>query len=90
VDRRREGEREEGRRRRRVETFLLDFVKSVMEKACRDCHRIVGSEKSVCNCGSNSISKDWSGYVVIINAEGSEIAKKVGINKEGRYALKVR
>lgn len=68
----------------------MNFVKSVMEKACRDCHRIIGSEKSVCKCGSNSISKDWSGYVVIIDAEGSEIAKKVGIDKEGRYALKVR
>ena len=78
MDRRRKGEGGEEERER------------IMEKACRDCHRIVGSEKSVCKCGSNSISKDWSGYVVIIDAEGSEIAKKVGINKEGRYALKVR
>lgn len=61
-----------------------------MEKACRDCHRIVESGKSVCECGSNSLSKDWSGYVVIIDAKGSEIAEKLGIKKEGRYALKVR
>jgi DNA-directed RNA polymerase subunit E" len=59
-----------------------------MEKACRDCHRIV--ESAVCNCGSNSTSKDWSGYVVIVDVEGSEIAEKLKINKEGRYALKVR
>ena len=61
-----------------------------MEKACRDCHRIVDSGKSVCKCGSNSISKDWSGYVVIVDAEVSEMAEKLGIKKEGRYALKVR
>ncbi len=61
-----------------------------MEKACRDCRRIIESEKSVCKCGSNSISKDWSGYVVIIDAKGSEIAKKLEIKEEGRYALKVR
>jgi DNA-directed RNA polymerase subunit E" len=61
-----------------------------MEKACRDCHRIVESGKSVCRCGSNSISKDWSGYVVIIDAEGSKIAEQLGIKREGRYALKVR
>jgi DNA-directed RNA polymerase subunit E" len=61
-----------------------------MEKACRDCHMIVESGKSVCVCGSNSISSDWNGYVVIIDAEHSEIAKRLGIKKEGRYALKVR
>ncbi len=61
-----------------------------MEKACRDCHRIIEGEKSVCKCGSNSISKDWSGYVVIIDPEGSEIAERLGIKKKGRYALKVR
>jgi DNA-directed RNA polymerase subunit E" len=61
-----------------------------MEKACRDCHRIVGSGKTVCACGSNSVSGDWSGYVAIIDVAGSEIAKKLGITKEGRYALKVR
>ncbi|RJS82213.1 DNA-directed RNA polymerase subunit E'' [Methanophagales archaeon] len=61
-----------------------------MEKACRDCHRIVESGKSVCRCGSNSISKDWSGYVVIIDAKSSKIAEQLGIKREGRYALKVR
>ncbi len=61
-----------------------------MEKACRDCHRIVEEDKSVCKCGSNSLSKDWSGYVVIVDVEGSEIAKRLELNKEGRYALKVR
>lgn len=61
-----------------------------MEKACRDCHRIVESGKGVCACGSNSLSSDWSGYVVIVDAEGSEIAKKLGMKKAGRHALKVR
>ena len=75
MDRRGEGEREK---------------EGIMEKACRDCHRIVESGRVVCKCGSNSISRDWSGYVVIIDVEGSEIAKKLGIKKEGRYALKVR
>ncbi|MFZ2070105.1 MAG: transcription elongation factor subunit Spt4 [Halobacteriota archaeon] len=61
-----------------------------MEKACRDCHRIVEEGKSVCKCGSNSISKDWNGYVVIVDAASSEIAQRLELNKEGRYALKVR
>ncbi|RZN39257.1 MAG: DNA-directed RNA polymerase, subunit E'' [Methanophagales archaeon ANME-1-THS] len=62
----------------------------MMEKACRDCHRIVESGRMVCTCGSNSMSRDWSGYVVILDAQESQIAKKLGIKKEGKYALKVR
>ncbi len=61
-----------------------------MEKACRDCHRMIESGRAVCTCGSNSISQDWNGYVAIIDAEDSEIAKKLEITKEGKYALKVR
>jgi DNA-directed RNA polymerase subunit E" len=36
------------------------------------------------------MSRDWSGYVVILDAQESQIAKKLGIKKEGKYALKVR
>ena len=61
-----------------------------MEKACRDCHRMVEIGRAVCICGSNSISQDWNGYVAIIDAEGSAIAKKLEITKAGKYALKVR
>ena len=61
-----------------------------MEKACRDCHRIIEPGKAVCACGSNSMSQDWSGYVAIIDAEGSGIAEKLEIKKAGKYALKVR
>ncbi|MFQ6072013.1 MAG: transcription elongation factor subunit Spt4 [Methanosarcinales archaeon] len=60
-----------------------------MVKVCRECHRIVDNHNCPL-CGSNSLSKDWSGYVVILNAERSEIAKKLQINKSGKYALKVR
>ena len=59
------------------------------EQACRECHRII--EGLVCPiCGSGSLSKDWSGYVVVIDPKGSIIAGKLGITLPGRYALKVR
>ncbi|MHC1636251.1 MAG: transcription elongation factor subunit Spt4 [Candidatus Methanospirareceae archaeon] len=61
-----------------------------MEKACKDCHRIIEAGKAVCKCGSNALSKDWIGYVIIVDAEGSEIARRLEIKTEGRYALKVR
>ncbi|MCU4140488.1 MAG: DNA-directed RNA polymerase, subunit E'' [Candidatus Methanospirare jalkutatii] len=60
-----------------------------MEWACKDCHRIF-RDTLVCKCGSSAISKEWSGYVIILDAKNSEIAKKLGIKEEGRYALKVR
>jgi DNA-directed RNA polymerase subunit E" len=59
------------------------------EQACRECHRIVtGSTCSV--CGSNSLSTDWSGYVVIIDPSRSVIAKKLNVTLSGKYVLKVR
>jgi RNA polymerase subunit RPABC4/transcription elongation factor Spt4 len=35
-------------------------------------------------------SHDWSGYVVIIDPEKSQIAKRLGVKLPGEYALKVR
>jgi DNA-directed RNA polymerase subunit E" len=59
------------------------------DKACRECHRIVTG--SVCPvCSSSSMSSDWSGYVVVIDASRSNIAKKLNIDLPGKYALKVR
>ncbi len=58
-----------------------------MELACKDCHRII--EKNVCECGSDSLSKEWSGFIIVLDAENSELAKKLSIKKEGKYALKV-
>lgn len=57
--------------------------------ACRECHRIV--EGQVCPvCGNNTLTEDWTGYVVIIDPENSEIAKKMKVETPGKYALKVR
>lgn len=59
------------------------------EQACRDCHRIA-SDQTCPVCRSNSFSRDWSGYVVIINPEFSDIASRLNISTAGAYALKVR
>ncbi|MHC1566567.1 MAG: transcription elongation factor subunit Spt4 [Candidatus Syntropharchaeia archaeon] len=61
----------------------------MVDLACRECHRV--SEKNICPiCGSNTMSKDWAGYVIIIDPKNSEIAKKLKIELPGKYALKVR
>lgn len=56
---------------------------------CRECHRVVDGE-SCAICGTTNLSSDWAGYLVIIDPEHSEIAKKMNIKLPGRYALKVR
>jgi DNA-directed RNA polymerase subunit E" len=58
------------------------------ELACRKC-RMLTTEKACPNDGSTELSKEWSGLVIIINPEKSQVAKTLAIVKPGRYALKV-
>lgn len=59
------------------------------EKACRECHRI--STGSVCpDCKATGLSDDFSGLVIIFDPEESTIARGMGVEKKGRYALRVR
>jgi DNA-directed RNA polymerase subunit E" len=64
-------------------------VRKKQQKVCRQCHRVVDGEACVI-CGSTNLSDDWAGYLVIIDPERSDIAKKMNIDLPGRYALKVR
>ncbi|MEK6958360.1 MAG: transcription elongation factor subunit Spt4 [archaeon] len=60
------------------------------DKACRSCRYVLEEGGDVCPiCGSNSFTTFWRGYVVILKPEQSEIAKKMGITKPGRYALRL-
>jgi DNA-directed RNA polymerase subunit E" len=56
-------------------------------QVCRNCRSfVIGKVCPVCK--STNLSTSWKGLVVILNPE-SEIAKKLNLNKEGRYALYV-
>jgi DNA-directed RNA polymerase subunit E" len=59
------------------------------EKACPTCHFI--TKENICpKCRNTSLSDDFSGLVIMFDAEGSAIAKAMNIKAKGRYALKVR
>jgi len=60
----------------------------VEEKACRECKRVVTGSKCD-NCGSVNLSSHFSGIVIILNPESSQLASMLGIEKPGKYALKV-
>jgi DNA-directed RNA polymerase subunit E" len=61
------------------------------DKACRECHLISYGSVSICpNCNASNLSDDFSGIVVIIDPEGSAVARAMQVKKKGHYALRVR
>ena len=61
-----------------------------MPFACGDCHLVLGDGVDQCaRCPSAPVSSDWTGYVIIVKPGRSEIAKRLQVDKPGRYALKV-
>ena len=47
-------------------------------------------EKTCPICPDAEVSREWQGYVEVLNPEKSDIAKEMGIQTAGRYALRVR
>ena len=57
-------------------------------RACKQCNFL--TEEDTCpRCGGQT-SKEWQGFVAVIDFEKSDIARRMGITTNGRYALKVR
>lgn len=60
------------------------------EKACKTCHLII-SEGNVCPlCNSGELSERWGSYVLIFDAEKSELAKKLNAKTNGKYAVRIK
>ncbi len=56
--------------------------------ACKKCNFLSGEK--VCPICGGETSKEWQGYVIIMDPDRSEIARNMGINHKGEYALRVR
>ena len=60
-----------------------------VSKACKNCKRII-EKGTVCPvCHSTDLTSNWKGFVVVIDSENSEIAKKLGVTIPGKYALRL-
>lgn len=60
-----------------------------MKKVCRKCKIFVtGNECPICK--GNQFTESWYGRLIVLNVEKSEIAKKISINADGEYAIKIR
>ncbi len=57
-------------------------------KACKKCNHL--TEENECPLCGGEVVREWQGYLVIVDHEHSEIAKKMGIKTNGKFALKVR
>lgn len=61
-----------------------------MFKACIKCKALARPDEEKCSiCGSNEFTYEWSGMVIVVDPQKSEIAKMLDIKVPGRYALKV-
>lgn len=59
-------------------------------KACKQCKIFVDKGDECPECHTSDLTTNWKGRMIIIDAENSEIAKKVGVKKAGEYAIKTR
>ncbi len=59
------------------------------QKACKICKKIYEGSKCP-TCDSKESTDSFKGRIVVLNAEKSEIAKKLNIKSKGNFAIKVR
>jgi len=58
------------------------------KKACRKCKMFV--EGDMCPvCHESQFVTNWKGRLFVLDANKSEIAKKIGVSVVGEYAIKV-
>lgn len=59
-----------------------------MTRACKNCS-FISADEACPRCGEET-SREWQGYLVVTDFEKSEIAKRMSISANGKYALRVR
>ena len=62
----------------------------IMEKACKSCKFISKGSPTCPLCGNDKLTDKFSGLVIIVNPEISDIAKKLNIKAPGKYAAKIK
>jgi DNA-directed RNA polymerase subunit E" len=60
------------------------------EKVCKNCRIIISKGDKCPICGSTDLTTKWSGYVIVINVEKSEVAKKLDLKLNGTFALNIK
>lgn len=58
------------------------------KKACKRCKLFVDGEECP-TCKTSAFVTNWKGRIHIIDGKESGIAKKIGAERDGEYAIKV-
>lgn len=59
------------------------------KKVCKKCKLFVKGNECP-NCHGTDFYTTWKGRIIILDPAKSEIAKKMGVDKVGEYAIRVR
>lgn len=60
-------------------------------KACRQCRLVVPEDAKQCpSCGSTEFAPRWRGMIAVLDPAKSCIAKRLGLDKPGLYALELQ
>lgn len=58
--------------------------------ACRECRYIVQTKEKVCPKCQGELSDKFSGMIIVLDPERSEVAKLINVNVVGSYAVRVK
>ena len=61
----------------------------VKKHICKQC-KMFYNEETCPGCKSAQRATNWKGRINVLNSDKSDIAKKIDIDKNGEYAIKVR
>jgi DNA-directed RNA polymerase subunit E" len=59
-------------------------------KVCRKCKIIIAKGDKCPICGSTDLTTKWSSYIIVLNSEKSELAKKLNLSLNSIYALNIK
>lgn len=61
-----------------------------IEKACRRCRYVSTGADKCPACGSDDLTENWAGFVIIIDPQHSEFASIIDAKMAGKYALRIK
>ncbi|VVB98073.1 Transcription elongation factor Spt4 [uncultured archaeon] len=59
-------------------------------RACRNCRMILNEDKTCPNCQGTDLTEKFSGQIIILDAERSEVAKVAELKGPGKFAIRVK
>ncbi len=59
-------------------------------KACKSCRYVIHTKEKICPKCGGELSEKFSGMIIVLDPEHSEVAKLAGITALGSYAIRVK